>query len=310
MLKPWEEIGVDVSAFGDLAEAMQEANVLFNVSVRQGFFETGRVGNCRSSTAADGHFYIVRDDIPAVLGACKGKFQPLQNADAFSFFVPMLEDGSAILDTIGGFDLGAKTWILAKLTGKKYTVVDGDEVEMYIILVNSHDGSSSVMAGLVPIRVWCSNMFSMLNKEDYEIVKFKHTGDIAGKLKAVRGCIEKQLQSACAFMGGLRGMAEYIITPEELDEYFRTVFKVKPEGEASTKSENKIKRLKELFIFGKGNDIPNVRGTWYAAYNAATEYLNYEAGRNSNSRLRSLWFGANKNTNKAAYEVAVNMKDS
>lgn len=35
------------------------------------------------------------------------------------------------------------------------------------------------------------------------------------------------------------------------------------------------------------------------------QYLNYDASRNSNNRMSSLWFGANGKTNDTALELAL-----
>jgi phage/plasmid-like protein (TIGR03299 family) len=307
--RPWENLGKDVSATGSLIEAMREADVLFNVSIRQGYFipfdapHQGKSGD--DYKKAEGHYLIVRDDINAALGSCKTKFQPLQNADAFSFFEPLVNDGICKIDTIGTFGVGQKVWILAEITDSRFTVVPGDDITLYIILVNAHDGSTSVMVGIVPIRIWCSNMFSMLNRSDFQIIKFKHTGDPTEKLRDVQEFINEQLSLIEGFTGRLTVLAQTQISYTELDEYFRTVFNIHEKDKASTKANNKIMRLHELFIHGRGNQYENVRGSWYAAYNAVSEYLNYEAGRSAETRLTSLWFGVNNNINHKALELAI-----
>jgi len=295
---PWDEIGTKIDNDYDLVAAMSEANVMFNVKVLPAKYCVDAI-----SHVAEGHNLIVRDDLPAALGYCKTRFKPLQNAEAFEFFKPLVDDGVCTVDTIGCFGLGEKVWMLAKIDGAKFSVVEGDDIELYILLVNAHDGTQSVMAGIVPIRVWCSNMFSMLNKSEFELIKFKHTGDPAAKLKVATTLIKDQLEAFEEEIIKIRTLTEHWPSADELDNYFRGLFKC-PEG-CGTRSENKIKKLKELFIHGKGNQGEKVRGTWYAAYNAASEYLNYEAGRNQESRLKSLWFGANNNINREALEMAL-----
>lgn len=304
-MKPWTDIGVDISVNDSLSDAMQEAGVTFHVSVRQGYFIEGpHQGKCGDDyKRAEGRFYIVRNDINAVLGSCKTKFQPLQNSDAFDFFRPLLANGTCTLDTIGTFGVGQKVWILAKIHNAISSVVEGDDISLYLILINAHDGSISVMVGIVPIRVVCTNMFNMLNRSEFEIVKFKHTGDPAEKLKQVTDLISTQLRSVDGFAHQLKTLTKKWPTPEDLDKYYRAVFKIKVG--ASTRAENKITRLKALFIQGQGNQLEAVRGTWYAAYNAASEYLNYEAGRSTETRLNSLWFGAGNTTNDRALTLAL-----
>lgn len=42
---------------------------------------------------------------------------------------------------------------------------------------------------------------------------------------------------------------------------------------------------------GRGLDMPGVKGTAWAAYNAVTEYLTWERGRSNDNRMQALWFG-------------------
>ena len=62
-----------------------------------------------------------------------------------------------------------------------------------------------------------------------------------------------------------------------------------------------------LFESGKGTDIVGVRGSYWGAYNAVTEYLSYSKGRTSNNRMDSLWFGVNGNLNHRALDTALAM---
>lgn len=297
-MKPWEETGKKITLSDSLAEAMTEANVMFNVSVRQGFFKDGDL-----LVKAESFFYITRDDLNIALGQCKGRFQPLQNADAFAFFDPLIRNGDLKIDTIGCMGKGQKVWILAEIVNRKYKIVTGDDISLYLLLINSHDGSTMVTIGVVPIRIVCSNMFSMLSKSEHKIIKFKHTGEPAEKLKLTIEFINDQLGDIDKFIYKLIYLTKKWPSPEKLDTYYRTIFNIDKDN-ASTKAENKIKRLKELFIHGQGNQSEKVRGTWYAAYNSVSEYLNYEAGRSPETRLNSLWFGANNKFNILALELA------
>jgi hypothetical protein len=57
-----------------------------------------------------------------------------------------------------------------------------------------------------------------------------------------------------------------------------------------------------------GRGYQTMRGTWWGAYNAVTEYLGYEAGNKKTTqegRLGSLWFGRGQRINDRALELAV-----
>ena len=60
-----------------------------------------------------------------------------------------------------------------------------------------------------------------------------------------------------------------------------------------------------------GGDLPGVRGTYWGAYNAVTEYLSHDAGRSrdpvesARQRLEALWFGKGAETADRAHQLAL-----
>ena len=97
-------------------------------------------------------------------------------------------------------------------------------------------------------------------------------------------------------------------SPIVLASYIKEVFGMKPpkdQEELSTKTQNKLDQIIDLVLHGDGNDRPNVRGTWWAAYNGVTQYLNYEASRQTETRLKSLWFGQGAKLNSYALSLAL-----
>jgi phage/plasmid-like protein (TIGR03299 family) len=300
MITPWKDISVDVTETETLAEAMDEANVLFEVEVLPAFFGVGA-----SRYTARGHNFIVRTDINTVLGYCKSKFRPLQNHDAFEFLGSFIDRGWCNLDYIGTLGVGEKVWALAEITSGTFDIVENDSIKLYLTVINSHDGKSSVTVCVTPIRVTCANMFSALSSSN-AVLKFNHSGDVNAKLDAVKELVVKQIEAGERLATDLRSLATGDwVTARQLNEYFRDVFHIVGEADATTKANNKIKKLRELFIHGKGNSLAGVRGTWYAAYNAVSEYLNYIIGRSSETRLSSLWFGANGKVNTYALSLAL-----
>ena len=62
----------------------------------------------------------------------------------------------------------------------------------------------------------------------------------------------------------------------------------------------------KLFETGRGNDLPGVAGTYWAAYNACSEYLTWERGDDDSTRLNNLWYGSSVKTNQRALDLAYN----
>ena len=295
--RPWGTAGVDVTNHTNVALAMEEAGALFSVEVRPAYSKI-----VDTYHEAGGYNLITRGDSGEVLGMCKGRFVPLQNTVLVDIVQPLISSGKARLDTIGVLGNGEKVWMLVELQNHRYSIVKGDEVTTYLLLVNGHDGSTSVMVGVVPFRLWCSNMLPKVGKK---MIKFKHTANAEEMLAFFKMKVMGVLDLTGEYASQLHMLTMFKPNGfDNLDAYFRNLFGM-GKGELPTRTRNKLNRLHELFLKGQGCDINLVAGTWYAALNAVTEYLNYEAGRSNESRLNSLWFGPNCDISDTALSLAL-----
>ncbi len=101
-----------------------------------------------------GFYATVRQDTREVLGIVGERYRLVQNHEAFTFIDQLL--GSAIhFETARSLHGGRRVWVLATLPD--HVEVGGDDVRPYVLLMNSHDGSTAVVAATTPIRVVCQN---------------------------------------------------------------------------------------------------------------------------------------------------------
>lgn len=285
MRRPWSEIGIDISDQLSVKQALIDAGLDFRVEVVPGYFNKGK-------NIATGYNYIVRTDVPRVLGQCKGRFKPLQNDVLVEIAQPLIDKGQAKLDTIGTFGTGEKIWILLRLNDYRIVIdkVKGDGIDHYLLLLNGHDGSTSIQVGIIPFRLWCANQLPRVGES---MIKFRHTENAAEMLQFFNQSINKRLERVNDLVSLYQKMVETKVNSAEAELYFRKVMKFGT-GELPTRSVNIINQLKDL---NKGD-------TYWHAFNAITEYLNYLAGRGQSSRLNSLWFGANNLTAQRALSLA------
>ena len=104
-----------------------------------------------------------------------------------------------------------------------------------------------------------------------------------------------------------RRLARTPVSHADLKKYVRRVLQIEDEPAPGTRILNIADRILELAEAGRRNDLPAVRGTLWAGYNAVTEHLGYSRGRTPASRLDSLWFGKGACINKQALQVALDM---
>lgn len=318
---PWHGNGkqvTDESIMYDDEKFIVECNLNTTAEKRQLYRQVNGV------TVPANAWEVVRVDDGTVLANMVGeRYTILQNKEAFRWFKPFLEAKEAALHTAGALFGGSRIWILAKLNRDPMEIAAGDIVEKYILLSHSHDGSLAVRAGFTPIRVVCWNTLSMAHSaQASKLIRLKHSKNVHQNLENLREIMNTVNAEFEATAEQYRLLASKSINQNDLKKYVKKVFGVEADdsviwtgGERSKElkalcSERQKNILEEVMAFmdkGKGNNLPSVNGTYWAAYNSVTEYLSYINGRNADNRLDSLWFGVNNKLNKEALEIAVAM---
>ena len=175
---PWHELATKLDRPATAHEAIKAAQLDYQVEKKP---LRAIVYHTRHSPVDD-HYATVRMDTREVLGIVGNRYSPIQNRDAFSFFDSLVGSDEAIYHTAGALGKGERIWILAKLPS--YIKVKGEDiVEKYLLLTNSHDGSSLVRAKLTPVRVVCSNTLTAALDGMEEEVRIRHTPNSTAKLE-------------------------------------------------------------------------------------------------------------------------------
>jgi len=254
-----------------------------------------------------------------VLGLVGGAYQVVQNSEMFEFFQPFLDRNEAELHTAGSLANGRIVWVLAKLNRDPMQIVDGDEVNKYLLLSSSHDGSKALRVGFTPIRVVCANTLAMAHQNrSSKMLRLKHTKKVITNLENIRETINTINADFEATAAQYRLLVRKGISSADLDKYIKLCFTTEKEIQAglSTKKQTIIDAVKGRFE-SQANSLPGVRGTVWAAYNAVTEHYTWayggEGGKKNtpldkrNNRISSLWLGSNQTKNEQALKVALEM---
>jgi phage/plasmid-like protein (TIGR03299 family) len=297
---PWAKAGKNVADYTNVIDAICDAGMDYTVQTEQAGVMFGG-----QFQRAEDRFHIVRQDTRETLGVCKKVWKPLQNIDAFSFFQDWMDAGLCQLEAIGQLNRGAKLWILARITGDDIEIVPGDVIRRYVLLVNGHDGLTSVKCGFTPIRVTCSNMFPAVARDEATaLIRFRHSRLVVSNLEKVKNVMDLANQEFVATAEQYSELASREFNTDDVQKYVRQCLNVDVEGELKTRSQNIVDDIMARVYGGRGQDNPNVQGTWWAAVNGVNEYFNHAAGRADESRLNSLWFGQNQNRNATALKLA------
>jgi phage/plasmid-like protein (TIGR03299 family) len=299
---PWHGLGTPLAEedLYDWRRACEKAGLAWDVEL------TPLV--TADTNAKVAHRAVRRKTDGRVLGVVGPRFCVLQNREAFRWFQPFLDAKEAALHTAGSLREGSRVWVLAKLNREPLVIAPGDEVEKFVLLSHGHDGSLAVRVGFSPIRVVCANTLALAHRADAsKLIRVRHSKSIHENLANIREVMNLANQEFEATAEQYRLLARRSINQADLRRYVKRVLKVDDQESVATRTANLMDQIIGLCESGKGNDLPSIRGTYWAAYNGVTEWLGYQRGRSQQSRLDSLWFGDSANVNRHAFQVALEM---
>lgn len=297
---PWHGIGVKLNHPATSMEAIQAARLDYVI-------EQEKIQTISGKDIQD-VLANVRIDTGEVLGIIGDRYKVIQNTEAFTFFDSLVGEKLAMYHTAGALGRGERIWILAKLP-EDILITKDDVVEKYLLLTNSHDGTSSLRVYFTPIRVVCQNTLIMSYRDFKNGVSITHRGNIRTKTNEARRVLGLAINYYTRFSNDMHALLKYKMSDKELNLYFDYVLRGsnnEPVVE-TTRFKNEKDILNHLFISGKGNNLPEVRGSAWAGYNATTEYADYmriakNSRTNKSNRLNSIWFGSSAQLKKRALQ--------
>jgi phage/plasmid-like protein (TIGR03299 family) len=305
---PWHGEGTIVQGLLNAKDAIHAAGLDWN-AVKSPCFLSMPDGSF--ADASPDHYFVKRDDvagIPGILGHVGKQYLPLQNRDAFAFFDSVVGAKAAVYDTAGALGNGQRIWVLAKLPDS-IRIGKDDLVEEYLLLSNSHDGTSSVTAALTNVRVVCQNTLSMAVGGASKIIKVRHTKSMdAGLQEGLRilGLVKEQAKKVEGIFGK---MASIQVDTAMLAYFLEYVVPSASSTGNSTRAINVRDTIKELFEGkAKGADLPEFKGTAWGLYNSVVEYVDYyRAIGKSSSRLENIWFGSGATIKEKAFDLCAKL---
>lgn len=296
------ENSVALSAAPSLGRALVIGGLDFDVSLRTVRTVDGDVEIPESIARA-----VVRTDAQTgretALGVVGPAYTPIQNADAFAIFEPLLDAGLVSLETGGALGNGADVWMLAKLNlsdvpGLSETLSAGgrDEVRPYVLACNNHNGKRKAIIQETPVRVVCANTlgFSLARisggrKLDRSIA-LRHTKNVASRMVSAAeemfGTMIERYESIAAQYATMRAAR---LSEEQFRRAVLDVLAPLPAKREGATSKGNIaaahherataraeaKRSRLSFLWANGDGHAGDASAW-EAYNAATQSLDHD----------------------------------
>ena len=234
----------------------------------------------------------LRDDTMEVIGVTGTSYNVFQNSSLKNIIFPAVEEGILTIENIGVIKNGAKVFIQARMS-ENFTIA-GEETKGMISLLNAHDGTASLAAGVTTERVICSNTFaSAMTDMDSRL---RHGKDINEKAQSITEIIEFIDAGMKKYQEAVEALASHRLVGSELDDIIASAY-----GKDDVSSVRAANSIREFCRSGKGNEGK----TLWDAVNGVTEYLTHESQKDAEKRFISTNFGRNASIARRAMNSAL-----
>ena len=277
----WHRLGTVLPASFTATQAMQHAR-LANWNVRKVALQTVPVIDADGVTPAldvAEHFATVRTNpvfgTPDVLGVVGRDYQPIQNEDHADLLDSLVDEAGAHFETAGSLRGGRGVFLSMKLP---HTMLIGgiDPVDLYLIALNSHDGTSAFRLLVSPVRVVCANTQALAIRRARSTFSIRHTSGANGHIAEAREALGLTFKFVQAFQAEADRMIEQTITDAQFDDIVSQLWPTEcTSARSRTIQQNRSLVLKQLLRESPTNQA--IRGTRWASYQAVTEYLDHYA---------------------------------
>ena len=266
--KPWHGLGTEVQAPPTSADALVYAGLNWAVEQKNVYAEDG--------TRISGYKANVRNTDNVTLGIVSDRYKVVQNEDAFQFTNELLDSG-VTYETAGALQGGRKVWMLARMPHRY--IIAGDEIAPYLVVMNSHDGSSGIKVAMTPIRVVCQNTLNLALHSAKRIWTTKHTENVMSRVHEAR----ETLMLAETYMGelgrGIDALSQIRLSDRKAMEFMQEFFPVTNDM-PDVQRKNNLRLLEDMKRrYWNAPDLSNVGKNGYRAETTGRKFAEGNAGR-------------------------------
>jgi phage/plasmid-like protein (TIGR03299 family) len=274
---PWHGLGAVLERPpATIAEAIQASGLAWRVEREPIAVDRGEAATVDDwweprCEEIPGFYATVRQDTRTVLGIVGERYRIVQNEEAFQF-VDQLLGTELHFETAGSLHGGRRLWVLATLP--EHVQVGGDAVRPYVLLMNSHDGSTAVIAATTPVRVVCQNTLNWGLERALQRFSIRHTEQISRRVHEARRVLELSIDYYEQFKATGNQLASEQCTEAQLQRVLDDLYPSGTEHRMTDRTRRGRERTKQRIVelFLHGDTQGNAPGSKWAAVNAIVEY--------------------------------------
>ena len=306
---PWHGLGNHLTPKQPIEVWQHEAGMDWKIQDSPVHFKSDTIGTLGSIHSFPEQKVLYRSDTKTPLSVVSNRYQVVQPREVLEFYRDLTEISGYELETAGVLKGGRKFWALAR-TGQETALKGNDQVNGYLLLATSCDGTMATSATPTTVRVVCNNTLTISLNGATRAIKVPHNTRFDSQ------AVKKQLGIALSqwdeFMDRMHALAERKVQWNEAMSFFMEVLwgtsahDPIPNVLPNKRAMEKIQSLYEGK--GRGSDMASARGTAWGLLNAVTEYVVHERrARSSEYRMDSAWFGQGAVIKQKALDAALQL---
>ena len=274
---PWHGLGQQLTYDAPLEVWAKESGLDFEL-------ETAPIQYGEDTLTYTGKNVMYRKDTKQPLGIVSDKYKIVQPLEVLEFFRDMVGN-VANLETAGVLRDGANYWALAKMDGEFN--IAGDQVNQYLLLASSADGTLATQARLTSVRVVCNNTLQVATGYSGKAeATIRHNSVYNPTILLEQ--LSNYNQAFKTFEETSKILASVKLSSKQALNVFGQIFG----GAEENQNAPTVQRALALYNGeGIGADLESSKGTAWGALNAVTQLVDWETARSSNARLKNAWFG-------------------
>jgi len=209
------------------------------------------------------------------LGIVGDDYTPVQNEECAELLDLLIDESGAHFETAGSMRGGRRVFVTLKMP-QGIRIAGVDDLDLYLAVTTSHDGSTALRVDATPVRIVCANTQRLALAKSVGHYCFRHTTSIKGRIAQARQAVGIMFAYSQAFQAEAERMLDRELDMDNFRKVCGEIWPTPEPGASVRTVNNHTRRAQHLErLFAIADTQAAVRNTAWAGWQAITEYLDH-----------------------------------
>lgn len=276
----WHKLGTDTGRALTVEEALDIAILNWEVSLEpvytQVLIETPDATYPKWLPVPDQFATVRNHPLLGVqpLAVVGNKYRVIQNSAAFQVLNDIVEEGGAHFETAGSIYDGRQVFMTLRLP--EHTAFQGkDDIKLYLLAWNSHDGCSAFTLAVTPVRVVCKNTLDLAIGAAKRKFHIRHTASAKERIEEARTALDLTFKYSNALAEDIDKMLDTVYTEEMFQQLVKQLLPDMPGDAKDFVKNNRAEEQAEMRRLWNAPTQDGIRDTAWGALNTVIEWSDF-----------------------------------